>query len=105
MFFYHSGNASKPGVVIMMHARAKCGGCLRKRAAPFVSTKLSTFSGYIVRMRQYADAPMKTRLFHTEQGTVELEAAVEKELREWDTKGGSAAFNREDIGRLPEAEG
>lgn len=54
----------------------------------FVGTEKSTFSGYIERMRSYADAPQhmdeksveSTRLIHTQNPSAELIANVEKQL-------------------------
>lgn len=65
----------------------------------FVGTKLSTFSGYIQRLRIYLDAPVqRTLLFHTEQPSTETLQALELEQKAWARKGGADAFDRANVG-------
>jgi len=69
----------------------------------FLGTPKSTFSAYITRMRIYADAPQtglkeETRLFHTMTPTPEMRAALEREISEWEARGGMAKVNKSSPG-------
>eukprot|EP00929_Paragymnodinium_shiwhaense_P119211 TRINITY_DN91096_c0_g1_i1.p1 TRINITY_DN91096_c0_g1~~TRINITY_DN91096_c0_g1_i1.p1 ORF type:complete len:630 (-),score=141.79 TRINITY_DN91096_c0_g1_i1:59-1948(-) len=65
-------------------------------ARVFVATELSTFSNYAQRMRIYADAPVKERLYHTVARTPEQDKKIEDSLQAWDARGGAAAFKADD---------
>jgi len=62
----------------------------------FVATELSTFSSYAQRMRIYADAPVKTRLYHTQKRTPKEDKEIEQELAAWEARGGRDAFEPND---------
>jgi len=65
----------------------------------FLGTKQSTFTGYITRLRIYADAPQTglhedTRLFHTATPTPETAKLVDQSISHWKARHGMWVLNR-----------
>lgn len=82
----------------------------------FIGSEKSTFTGYIERMRLYAQAPTHAtfieydgaeasdkgmRMFHDDTASPEVEAALRKQIADWEREGKRQFVDRDDIGELP----
>jgi len=82
----------------------------------FIGSEKSTFTGYIEKMRLYAQAPTVAtyiqyagvdasdkglRLFHDDQVDSTVEATIQQEIADWDKRNALVVVDRDDVGALP----